>query len=76
MKFERHQRSRVDYCHAPVLLLLSTASLLSPALLCYDNYYHLWFVCLCVCVCVCVCLHTQCSEKVSCIYCSVYSETV
>lgn len=67
MKFERHQRSRVGYCHAPVLLLLSTASLFSLALLCYDKYYHLWFVRECV---------RACSAEVSCICCTVYSQTV
>lgn len=56
MKFERHQKSRVGYCHAPVLLLLSTASLFSLALLCYDKYYHLWCVCGCVGVCLCACV--------------------
>ena len=47
MNFQRHQRSRVGYCHAPVLLLPSTASPFSLALLFHDKYYHLCFACVC-----------------------------
>lgn len=67
IKFERHHRRRVGYCHIPVLLLLSTDSLFSLELLCSDKHYHLWLVCACV--------HAQCSEKLSCIHCTVYSKT-
>lgn len=60
-------KGRVGYCQAPVLLLLSTASLFSLALLCYDKYYHLWFMCLCA--------RAQRSEKVSCFLCNGYSKS-